>query len=48
MRLAVAQHAKMDTWLSTLWAVVSLAAQSILERLPVDAPQAGNVGEIVV
>jgi hypothetical protein len=30
-----------------LWAAVSLAAQSILERLPVDASQAGVVGEIV-
>jgi hypothetical protein len=31
-----------------LWAAVSLAAQFILERLPVGTPQVGVVGEIVV
>jgi hypothetical protein len=48
MHFAAAQHTEVATWLSALWAVVSLAAQSILERLPVDAPQAGVVGDIVV
>jgi hypothetical protein len=48
MHLAAAQHAEMATRLSTLWAVVSLATYSILGRSPVDAPQVGIVGEIVV
>jgi hypothetical protein len=48
MHFAAAQHTEVATRLSALWAVVSLAAQSILERLPVDAPQAGVVGDIVV
>jgi hypothetical protein len=34
--------------LSALWAAVSLATQSILGWLPVVAPQAGVVGEMVV
>jgi hypothetical protein len=33
--------------LSTLWAAVSLAALSILGRLPIDASQTGVVGELV-
>jgi hypothetical protein len=48
MRFVVAQHTEVATLLSTLWAVVSLPAQSILGHLPVDVPQAGVVGEIVV
>jgi hypothetical protein len=43
----VAQQTEVAIGLSALWAAVSLAAQSILERLPVDAPQAGVVGEMV-
>jgi hypothetical protein len=34
--------------LSALWAAVSLATQSILGWLPIIAPQAGVVGEMVV
>jgi hypothetical protein len=48
MRLVAAQHAKMATWLSALWVAVSLATQSILRSLLIDAPQVGIVGEIVV
>jgi hypothetical protein len=33
--------------ISMLWAVVSLAAQSMLERLSIDASQAGAVSEMV-
>jgi hypothetical protein len=47
MCLAATQQTEVATGLSALWVVVSLAAQSILERLPVDAPQAGVVGEMV-
>jgi hypothetical protein len=47
MRFAVVQHTEVATWLSTLWATVSLAAQSILECLPVDAPQVGVMEEMV-
>jgi hypothetical protein len=42
MRFAVAIQ------LSTLWAAMSLAAQSILRCLPIDVSQAGVVGEMVV
>jgi hypothetical protein len=47
MRVVVAQHTEVATWLFALWAVVSLATQSILMRLPVDASQAVVVGEMV-
>jgi hypothetical protein len=47
MRFAATQHAKVATRLSALWVVVSLATQSILEPLPVHAPQTGVVGEMV-
>jgi hypothetical protein len=43
----VVQHTEVATRLSTVQATVSLAAQSILERLPIDALQAGVVGEMV-
>jgi hypothetical protein len=36
------------TWLSVRWAAVSLAAQSILGCLPIDASPTGVVGEMVV
>jgi hypothetical protein len=48
MCLAAVHHAEMATQLSALWAAVSLATQSVLGHLPVDTPQAGIVGEIVV
>jgi hypothetical protein len=48
MRLVVAQHAEIATRLFALWAMVSLAAQSVLGSLPIDTPQVGIVGEIVV
>jgi hypothetical protein len=48
MRFAVAQHTKVAIQLSTLWAAMSLAAQSILRCLPIDVSQAGVVGEMVV
>jgi hypothetical protein len=48
MHFVVAQHTRVATRLSVLWAAVSLAAQSILRHLPIDAPQAGVLGEIVV
>jgi hypothetical protein len=48
MHFVVARHTKVATRLSTLCATVSLAAQSILGHLPIDVPQAGVVGEIVV
>jgi hypothetical protein len=47
MSFPVAQHTKVATWLSVLWAAVSLAAQSILGCLSVDASQAGAVGEMI-
>jgi hypothetical protein len=40
-------HTEVAMGLSTFWAVVSLAAQSILGHLPIDASQAGVVGEMV-
>jgi hypothetical protein len=43
----VAQHTEVATWLSALWVAVSLAAQSILGHLPIDASQVGVVGEMV-
>jgi hypothetical protein len=48
MRFVVAQHTEVATWLSALWLAVSLAAQSILGHLPINVPQVGVVGEIVV
>jgi hypothetical protein len=48
MRVATTQHTKVATRLSVLWSVVSLAAQSMLGFLPIDASQAGVVGEMVI
>jgi hypothetical protein len=48
MRFAAGQHTEVATQLSSLWAAVSLVAQSIHGCLPVDASQAGVVGEIVI
>jgi hypothetical protein len=48
MRFAAGQHIEVAMRLSSLWAVVSLAAQSIRGCLPVNASQAGVVGEIVI
>jgi hypothetical protein len=47
MRFAAAQHTEVASRFSTLWAAVSLAAQSILGCLPIDVSQAGVVGEMV-
>jgi hypothetical protein len=47
MCFVVVQHTEVATQLSTVQVTVSLAAQSILERLPIDALQAGVVGEMV-
>jgi hypothetical protein len=47
MHFMVAQHTEVATRLSALWAAVPLATQSILGCLPVDASQAGVVGELV-
>jgi hypothetical protein len=47
MRFAVAHHTQVVMRLSTLWEAVSLAAQSILGRLPIDVSKAGVVGEMV-
>jgi hypothetical protein len=46
MWFAVVHHTEVVVRLSVLWAAVSLAAQPILSRLPVDASQVGIVGEI--
>jgi hypothetical protein len=48
MHFVVAQQTEVATQLSTLRAVVSLAAQSILGHLPIDISQAGIVGVMVV
>jgi hypothetical protein len=48
MCFAAAQHTKVATRLTVLWAAVSLATQSILGRLSIDASQVGVVGEMVV
>jgi hypothetical protein len=48
MCFAVAQQTEVATRLSALWVAVSLAAQSILGRLPVDVSQVGVVREMVV
>jgi hypothetical protein len=47
MCFAAVHHTEVVMQLSMLWAALSLADQSILGRLPVDAPQAGVVGEMV-
>jgi hypothetical protein len=47
MHFVAAQHTEVATQLSALWAVVSLAAQSIHGRLPIDAFHAVVVGEMV-
>jgi hypothetical protein len=47
MCFVVAQHTEVATQLSLLWVAMSLAAQSILGRLPVDGSQAGVVVEMV-
>jgi hypothetical protein len=46
MHFAVARHTEVATRLSAFWAAVSLAAQSILWCLPIDASQVGVVGEM--
>jgi hypothetical protein len=48
MRVAATQHTEVATRLSVLWSVVSLAAQSMLGFLPIDASQAGVVGKMVI
>jgi hypothetical protein len=48
MRFAMAQHTKVAMQLFMLWVAMSLAAQSIFERLPIDASQAGVVVEMAV
>jgi hypothetical protein len=48
MRFTMAQHSKVATRLSVLWVAVSLATQSILGCIPIDASQAGIIGEMVV
>jgi hypothetical protein len=47
MWFAAARHTEVAMRLSALSEAVSLSAQSILGRLPVDASQAGVVGEMV-
>jgi hypothetical protein len=47
MCFAIAQHTEVAMRLSTLGVAMSLAIQSVLRCLPVDASQAGVVGEIV-
>jgi hypothetical protein len=47
MCFLVAHHTEVAMRLSDIWAVVSLVAQSILDRLPVDASQSGVVGLMV-
>jgi hypothetical protein len=47
MCLAAARHIEVASQLSALRAAVSFTAQSIIDHLPIDAPQAGVVGEIV-
>jgi hypothetical protein len=47
MRFAVVHHTKVVMRLSALWAAMSLADQSILGQFPINAPQAGVVGEMV-
>jgi hypothetical protein len=47
MQFAPPHHTEVARRLSALWVVVSLAAQSILGRLPVDASQVSVVGEMV-
>jgi hypothetical protein len=44
MCFAAAQHTEVPMQCSALWAGVSLAAWSILRRLPVDVSQVGVVG----
>jgi hypothetical protein len=46
MQFATARHTEVVIQLSTLWAAVSLATQSILGHLLVDVSQAGVVGEM--
>jgi hypothetical protein len=47
MHFVVAHHTEVASRLYALWAAVSLAAQSILGRLPIDVSQTGVVGEMV-
>jgi hypothetical protein len=47
MRFVEVQHTEVATRQSVLWAAVSLATQSILRCLPIDASQVGVVGEMV-
>jgi hypothetical protein len=48
MRFTMAQHSKVATQLSVLWVAVSLATQSILGCILIDASQPGIIGEMVV
>jgi hypothetical protein len=48
MHFAAAPHTEVAMRLSALWAVVSLATQSILRCLPIDASRVGVVGEMVI
>jgi hypothetical protein len=47
MHFVVAQPTEVATRLSALWAVVSVATQSIHGHLPIDVSQEGVVGEMV-
>jgi hypothetical protein len=44
---AGAHHTEVVMWLSTLWAAVSLAIQSILGHLPIKVSRVGVSGEMV-
>jgi hypothetical protein len=48
MRFAAARHSEVAMQLSALWAIVSLAAQSILGHLLVDGSHVGVMGEMAV
>jgi hypothetical protein len=47
MRFVAAHHTEVAMQVSALWAVVSLATQSILGCLPIDVSEVGVVGDMV-
>jgi hypothetical protein len=47
MQFVTTCHTEMAMQLATLWAAVSLAAQSMLGRFPTEAFQADVVGEVL-
>jgi hypothetical protein len=47
MQFEAGDHTEVVVWLSTLWAAMSLAAQSILGCFPIDISQVGVVEEMV-